>query len=95
MVIPDRLNLNFADERPRGADESGITFREGAHADPDLRAETKLALAEALWAGDDDRPRAIRLAEAARDQFPDARAADRQRAVELLAAIGCEVNHEG
>ena len=32
-LIPDRLNLYPADERPRGADESGITFREGAHAD--------------------------------------------------------------
>lgn len=32
-MIPDRLDLNFADERPRGADESGVTFREGAHAD--------------------------------------------------------------
>ena len=62
-----------------------LAIREGAHADAELRAETKLALAEALWTADDDRPRAIRLAEAARDQFPDARAADRQRAVEVLA----------
>ena len=32
-MSPDRLNLNFADERSRGADESGVTFGESTHAD--------------------------------------------------------------
>lgn len=32
-LVPDRLNLNFADEGPGRGHESGVTFGEGAHAD--------------------------------------------------------------
>ena len=30
-LIPDRLNLNLADEGPGRGNESGVTFGEGAH----------------------------------------------------------------
>lgn len=66
--------------------ERAFAIREGGHADPDERAETMFALAQALWTTDRERERAVRLATVARDLIPDDNPSERRRIVETLEA---------
>lgn len=50
--------------------EQALLIRDTTNAEPESRAETMFALAQALWRTDRDRPRAVRLAEKARDLLP-------------------------
>jgi len=63
--------------------EQALAIREAANADAETRAETMFALAQALWRTERDRPRALRLAEKARDLLP-ADAAERRLIVAAL-----------
>ena len=51
-LVPDRLNLDFADEGPGRGHESGVTFGEGAHADERPLAELLANQFEALPGND-------------------------------------------
>jgi tetratricopeptide (TPR) repeat protein len=64
--------------------EQALLIREASKADAETRAETMFALAQALWRTERDRPRALRLAEKARDLLP-ADAAERRPVVAALA----------
>jgi tetratricopeptide (TPR) repeat protein len=63
--------------------EQALQIRDATHADPETRAETMFALAQALWRTERDRPRALRLAEKARELLPDD--TDRRPIVAALA----------
>ena len=63
--------------------EQALQIRDATNADPETRAETMFALAQALWRTERDRPRALRLAEKARELLPDD--TDRRPIVAALA----------
>jgi tetratricopeptide (TPR) repeat protein len=65
-----RVKLATGD--PRGAIpflERALRIRERADVDPAARAQTRFALARALWDGGGDRRRALALANTARDDY--------------------------
>jgi len=64
--------------------EQALAIRDAVGADPETRAETLFALAQALWRTERDRPRALRLAEKARELLP-VDAADRRLVTAALA----------
>jgi len=64
--------------------EQAMLIRDATNADPETRAETMFALAQALWRTERDRARALRLAEKARDLLPGG-AAERRPVVAALA----------
>lgn len=64
--------------------EQALLIREATSAEPEMRAETMFALAQGLWRTERDRPRALRLAEKARDLLPGG-AAQRRPIVAALA----------
>jgi hypothetical protein len=75
---------------PSGGDaitplERALQIRRPGTVPPELRAETMLGLARALWASGRDRARAVALAEAARALFPADRVEDRRLASATLA----------
>jgi len=51
------------------SEERALKIRESRETDPAKRAETRFALARALWETRRDRPRSYRLAEDARDAY--------------------------
>jgi len=63
--------------------EQALSIRDASNAEPEMRAETMFALAQALWRTERDRPRALRLAERARDLLP----ADAEERRPLVAAL--------
>lgn len=64
--------------------EQALLIRDTNNAEPEERAETMFALAQALWRTERDRPRALRLVERARDLLP-ADAAERRPMAAALA----------
>ena len=79
--------------------ERALKIREDAHAAPEMRATTMLALARALWQagppGHESKERALRLAEGARELFPANRATERREAEQYLAVWHAEIGRTG
>ena len=75
--------------------ERALKIRDDANAAPEMRAATMLALARALWqagpAGREGKERAVRLAEGARELFPENKVGERREADEVLAAWRAEI----
>ena len=76
-----------------GADERAVRIREANPGDPTLLADSRFALAKALWAARRGRPRAIELGKQARDtsvRAGDATWARLGEAESWLAGLGVE-----
>ena len=73
-------------QRARAPLEQALRVREANEADPTVVAETRFALARALWDADGERPRARRLASEARDAYAHATDAPHREAVDAWLA---------